>query len=519
MKRIILLFVFLLSGFLFTPPSFANNFLSNPGFENDFQGWTVIGANWQAQNIVVNEGLVSVKNTIAIGTVDYFAAVQQTITVTSTKLYAKLNIKATLPATSLARAGVLLVFKNNANVEVGRAQDIIGGTTGWRTLFIDATVPAGATKVDFQAFVFTPRTDTIANGGQIYFDAAILSQDPLTGYQTGLINGDFENGTSDWNEFSYDIPAVAVTTPVQEGALAAKKVINTAGGEYFGQIFQDIYYDTAGTLYPADTFVNARGFVSPAINPIKRTVTGVKLEYLNASGTVLDSVQKVVEGTSGYRDLYVFGTTPTGTKVVRVSNIIYANAADAPAGGTVYLDNFLFSRTPLTGYPTQEIKLINGNFENGLSDWSDQFFPAAVNATVFHSGNYSAQLTVTNAVLNQNYYSEIAKTIDVTSGKIIQRARVFAKSASKTAVGEFRLEFLNAAGAVIVSATRTRSITGTTNWQELYLTNITVPRKAVKMRVICSLFAPQGSNSVNDTVYFDDALISYALIISVNQSK
>ena len=513
-KKTFLSVVFLLSIFFFTPPSFANNYLTNSNFESDFLNWTVIGPNWQAQNAVVNEGMVSIQNTIAIGTVDYFAAVQQTKAIASTKLYAKINASTTLPPTSKARAGVFLVFRNNANQELGRTQDIIGGANGWRTLFIDANVPLGATKVDFVAFVFAPKNDlTSANGGEVYFDLAILSKDPLTGYQTFLINGAFENGTSDWNEFSYDIPAVAITTAgfVQNGIIAAKKVINTGtGGEYFGQIFQDIYYDAAGTLYPANTFVNARGLVRTAINPVKRSSTGVKMEYINANGVVLGSVQKVLEGTSAYRNLYVSGKTPAGTRFVRVSEIIFASPADAPAGGTVYLDNFLFSRTQLAGYPILQPNLINGNFENGLSDWRDQFFPASVSATVFHTGKYASRMAVTNAVLTQDYYSEIAQTLDVTAGKVIQRARVFAQSALKAAVGELRLEFLTSTGAVIANATRVRNITGTSGWKELYLINVTVPAGAVKMRVICSLFAPKGSNTVNDVVYFDNAYIVFA---------
>ena len=119
-------------------------------------------------------------------------------------------------------------------------------------------------------------------------------------------------------------------------------------------------------------------------------------------------------------------------------------------------------------------------------------------------------MAVTNAVVTQDYYSEIAQTLDVTAGKVIQRARVFAQSALKAAVGELRLEFLTSTGAVIANATRVRNITGTSGWKELYLINVTVPAGAVKMRVICSLFAPKGSNTVNDVVYFDNAYIVFA---------
>ncbi len=69
------------------------------------------------------------------------------------------------------------------------------------------------------------------------------------------------------------------------------------------------------------------------------------------------------------------------------------------------------------------------------------FFPASVNTNNVHGGIYSAKLMVTNAVSTQDFYSEIAQTIDVTLGKVIERANVYAKLIFKTAVGELRMGF------------------------------------------------------------------------------
>ena len=48
---------------VFAPLSYAN-LLSNPGFENGVNGWTIGGAGWQTQSNVVYSGTLAARNNI-----------------------------------------------------------------------------------------------------------------------------------------------------------------------------------------------------------------------------------------------------------------------------------------------------------------------------------------------------------------------------------------------------------------------------------------------------------------------
>src|SRR3989338_1033037 len=270
MKRIAVCLALNIGLFLFVAGEvFANNLLSNPGFEGGIvTGWTQAGPGWAPQSTVVHTGTVAAKNTIeTVSGQDYFASLSQDLTLpVGQTIYATLQTKTDINPGSSATAGLLIEFYNGTTL-ISKKQDEIGGLTDWRQLYVSATVPIGTTQIKFHAFVFATQVESapggIALGGKAYFDEAVLSTDPIAAPapQTTLRSAGFENGLHDWNLLFSPGGSLSADDQVKfDGNLSAKNTIgHSTSQSVFASAYQDLQY-LGGPIY-------ASAYVKTNINP------------------------------------------------------------------------------------------------------------------------------------------------------------------------------------------------------------------------------------------------------------
>lgn len=509
--------------------------LINPGFENGLHDWNLIySPAFSVDNQNHQEGSLSAKATVPTHSGTFFSSASQDLQyLLGGILYGSAYIKTSLNGTTVAN--LLFEYYNQFDPPVdpnescfdsvgtciGRKESTtpLQGVNPWTRVFIsDNAVPAGTVMVRVHVFVYDPN----ANGanGTANFDDVIFSYSPLTppDFRINITNPGFENSLNGWSD-QYGFPAV-ISTINHTGGHSAQKTIHVLNPprDYYSQIYQDIYYDDLGTQFPDNTPVYATAYVKTAMTPTTKSKGGLQFEFIDNQGRVITDAQDVpivvndaVGGNTDWRYLYVTRLTPAGTYAIRVSGFEFARQADASWAGDAYYDDFLFSKnTPLTP-PAPQTSLINANFENGLNDWDELYFPGEVVTSPVHGGIYAAVFTVSDTVLfGNNYFGAASQDISVSANHKVTAsvwANTSIKAFSEAAAG-VSLTFFNANGQQVGAVINGDSIGEVGNYQLLTVSS-NVPSGAVKVRFASSLFAPAGDiEAVGDKAYFDDASLT-----------
>jgi len=527
MKRIILAAVLCLFFVLPGVASAQSNLLQNPNFENGINSWRVGGPSWVPETTVVRQGSISAKNTIGtIPNQDYFASLSQEFPfAANNSVYATLAVKTNINVTAFARAGVLVEFVNSSNQVLATYQDEVGGSTDWRQLYTSARAPAGTSKVRYHAFVFASQAETtppsgIALGGLAYFDEAVLSTTPISPppVQSSLINPSFENGYADWSFVSQ--PALSIDGQNStQGSYSAKQVINVgANQDFFAAAIQDLRYLT-GKVY-------ASANIKTVINPASTGLAELKLEFynqFNPPSTVapLGTANATLRGNNNWTRAVIDNngqgiTPPTGTVMIRVLALTYAQQGNSAAnGGVANFDEVVLSYNPLP--PQYRANVLNRDFENGLNSWSEQFgFPASTSSTAY-AGSLSAKKTV-GVINNRDYYSQIFQDVYYNSNatpwplSTPVSADVYVKTnmnpTTKAQAG-LQFEFIDAQGQVIKNAANQPIIIKdkvggqTPNWRRLYIAGAT-PAGTVRVRLSGYEFSRQQESHLGGDGFYDN---------------
>lgn len=534
MKRIFAIVVILMSVFM-SSSVWANNLLSDAGFENGLNNWNIGGPNWSAQSNVVYSGSISAKNTIGqlVGQ-DYFSAISQEVPLSSgTTIYSTAYVKTNIDVRSSAVAGVLIQFLNGSGNVIGSTyQDEVGGNTNWRNLYVSAVSPSGTAKVRVNLFVYATQAETtppggIALDGENYFDNIVLSTDPISPppVQTTLINAGLENGLHDWN-LIYSPAFVVEQGMASQGNYSVKNtILTTAGQDFFSSASQDLQY-LGGKLY-------GTAQMKTTANPTSSAVAGLLFEYYNnfnpAPGSRIGYNEATLRGNnSNWTRVIINGVTPpTGTVMIRVHIFSYAAQNDSNAVGAIArFDDIVFTYSPIDPVDYR-VDILNEGFENALQDWSDQYgFPAVVSSTA-HSGLFSAKKTID--VLNppRDYYSQLYQDIYFNSAGNLYptNTNVYATAYLKTvmnpitkSVGGLQLEFINPQGEVIVDGDNNPivvndTIGGNTDWRYLYVEGKT-PANTSRVRVSGIEFARKAEASLGGSAYYDDFNFSLVPLVT-----
>lgn len=498
----------------------AANMLVNPGFENGINAWTVNGTGWQAQSTVVYNGSSAAENTIpSLTSAGHYGSLSQTFPATpGITYYGTLYAQTIIAPLSTANAGLQISFLDSNGTVIDYYQDSIGGTTGWRQLYVAKPAPAGTVEVRFQAYVFAMQGDTLAVGGKAYFDDAVLDTSyiaPPT-HPFGLYNPDFDNGLHDWwqNGPNWTIE----TAQPYSAPYSAKNVIGTIPGyDYMADLAQDEPVAVGQTVY-------ATVRVRTAIDPFSSAQAGVILDFLNANHQPIagTEVQNTVGGNTPWSLMYVTAVAPSGAAYARFRAFVFANQNDPLAvGGVAYFDDGVFSTTYIA--PPNNSQLVNPGFENGLNGWN-LTEPYVVNGTPAtwnletaapFAGIRSAKNMINIASLHANatsYYTTSSQTLSATPGTTYYttlHAKTAISPVSQAQAG-LLVEFLGSGGVVLSSAQDT--IGGNTSWKQLYVA-VAAPAGTTQIRYSCMVSAAKTDTAAhNGVAYFDEAILSTTYI-------
>lgn len=496
--------------------------LDNVDFEGGLNNWQdLYGPPSELDSLDPHAGFYSAKKTIVeIPDEDYFSIIYQDIYYDingalfpiDQDVYLTAYLKSNINVASSAKAGIRIEYFNAANEAVEIGKDEISAVNDWRQLYIAATIPAGARKVRVSGFAWAPEGETATIGGTVNFDDFVYSYSFITPppRQTELLNLDFEGGLDNWQDL-YGPPSELDNIDFHGGLYSAKKtIVEITDEDYFSTIYQDIYYDSAGTLFPVDQDVYLTAYVKSSINVAASATVGVRLESFDAAGIATEISHDQISAVNNWRQLYVTGTIPAGTTKVRVSGFGFAPEGDAAAiGGTVNFDDFLYSGVPIP-HPSLPTQLLNVGFENGLNDWKNFYRPVFLSVDPVHLGTYAAKFIIDDVVTG-SYYGEIRQDIAVRAGKIVI-GKVWAKTdinPAATSKAQLELRFLDSGGG-FVSMKKSNFIGGIKDW-ELLSVSATAPFRTASVSFRCTIYSPQDTVGLPEaeggTAYFDDAYL------------
>lgn len=508
--------------------SFAENLLSNSGFENDLQDWFQSGAGWQSQNQVVYTGQKAAQHTMPnLTEAGYYGFLVQAFDANAGQTYyATLYAKSDYSPIAQAAVGLQVAFLDSQNQILTSYQDVIGGQTDWKQLYLVASAPTGTAKVAFYAFAFGTYQDSASSGGQSYFDEGVLSLEYIDPPEEdfGLDNPGFENGLHRWGIDGGNWQAQ--TNHVLSGNYAAQNIIGTtpAGAdEYFETLMQQQPQHTA--VSPGDIFY-ATAYVKTSINVVSNASAGIMLDFVDENYQPIENGPLSMDSVGGDTDwsqVYVSAQAPQGAAKVRVRLFVWSEKDDPTAiGGEVYFDDAVLSEDYIA---PPEISLSNSKFENGFNAWTalePHLNPGSdltwsLEEEVVLSGSYSAKNLINTVEMSDEaleYYATLSQEFSILPGQALY-ATLYAKTEidpMSMAKAGLLVEFLDLAGHPIEGQESQDIIGGITDWRQLYVTAV-APPGAVKVRYSAMVFAQKNDVAANNgLVYFDQGALSVDFI-------
>jgi len=512
------------------PPPPPQTDLVNPSFENGYVDWERIfpvAGQLSIEQVAV-DGLYSAKFTLQSSAVQSsFAAAFQRLQYQSGPVFAEAMVKTAIDPLSQASAELKLEYRDINLNSLGFEKVSLQGNNSWTRLLLDNsglgyTPPPGTYWIDVLVLTFVPQNDTLSNGGTANFDKVIFSYNPLPpNFRTDLINGDFDDGSglSFWSQL-FGFPT-ELDTAANSAPFNAKKTVGQIQGiDYFSLLSQDIYFNSSGNDYPTNTFVNASVMVKTDFNPSTNAnlnLAGIQLEALDAQGAVIGVLDThTAAGVNPYELLYVSGTTPVGTKKVRVGLFDYSLEAHSAFTNMISrFDDVQFSLSQLPVPPPQK-KLLNGGFENGRDHWDQENKPYALSLTTVLTGNLSLEFEIDSETnpSGQNYFGSGSQLIKLSPGRRVT-AKVWAKSAfdpATNSTANLTIEFLDA-NQQTIGPIFSKFVSGQTNWTELKITK-TSPAGTAYLKYTLSVFADKDDvpSPIGDQAWFDDGSVRIGFI-------
>lgn len=329
--------------------SYASNRLHNASFANGPYDWEWVGIPWDGSSSQHRTGTYSVTQQVSYIDNVYWSQLYQEIAIkTGQPVYGRVYAKSTFSPLAGAKAGIMLQFFNDSDVQIGDTIDSlqIGGTVdAWRRLEVNAnSAPAGATKVRFSLYLYAPKDDTASLGaGWVYFDDAFFDRIKRENVlQTSLLNAGFVNGVNDWQIIGN--PSSVSPDIKYAGSYAARNTVTEVSvRDYWGQLYEDIACSPGRQ-------VTGRIYAKTDMSPLSASVGGIQLEFFNAAGSPLQfqlngkAVSKFYKQIGGQTDWRKLAspvlTAPSDTAKLRFSIFVWAPKGNTSSvGGIAYFDS------------------------------------------------------------------------------------------------------------------------------------------------------------------------------------
>ncbi len=306
-----------------------------------------------------------------------------------------------------------------------------------------------------------------------------------------LSNPGFEEGQNNWTDL-FGFPTEFQTVVVHSGAMAAKKLatILDPDEDYWSQVYQiEEEINASDPVY-------ASGYLKSTFHPMLAAKGGLLAEFMNDANQVLSSIQSdQIGGETDWRFVELgMASVPTGTTKVRLSAYIFVDNNSNPGlvMGDLYIDDLVLQKNnvPLQ----QQTQILNGDFANGINDWTDLFADPSFVATAragFPSVPFAAAKKVTN-VSTQEYFSQIHQELDFSypaTGSVTAQIKLDQVANSDAAAG-ILVQYLDANGAVL-SSQSSAVPNDYVGWFPVTLSWASVPG-TVKVRISGFIYAPQG---------------------------
>ncbi len=476
--------------------------ITNPGFESQISGWTTGVGSYPfiASTAQTHSGVYSAYDAVNSVSGDYWGFIYQTPTVpVGGTIYASAWGKTEISPLSSAVGGLIVQFLNSSGVLISKLESKIGGNTDWHQLYVSGTVPVGTVTIKVGGYLWAANGDSAALGGKVYIDDFAVSTTPIPPPQQPqeLINSDFENGVNDW-AWIYR-PFVASTT-AHTGIYSAKHNIgNTTGpNDYLAEIYQEIPFTAGNVAY-------LTGWVKTNINPARTAVGGIKVQFVDAAGTLIGAASQADrDGINDWTLLYVNAVAPTGTAKVRISAFAWADNNQGTVNGDVFIDGLAFSNTPPSSL------LLNSSFESDMAGWTQDAtgYPMTAVTEEHRTGAKSAKTTIQLPGGSSDFWSRIYQEFTIVPGQALY-ATAWAKTAinpSSTGTAGLKIEFFN--GTTPTGSVTSNTVGGQAGWTYLYAF-ATAPAGTTKARISPFVSCPRATANLGGNVYFDDVYGSF----------
>jgi hypothetical protein len=272
----------------------AGNLLSDPGFENNGQGWqrTTNGG----RSITTAQAHTGTRSQQMIASNIYPREVLQEVTAAPGNLY---DVSAWIMTSGIAAGASVLVQWLNASSTPLRTDTVgvVTGTAAWTRIAGQYVAPPGAVRLSIQLFL---PVEGDGAGTAWFDDAAVVGQSPVV----ALTDGGFENNGQGWQKTAGGGRSI-VTTQVHSGMLSQQMI---ASNQWPREVYQDVAIQ-AGAAYDAAGWIMTSGVAAGAV---------VQLLWLNGAGTTLRTdVVGSVTGTQPWTRVSGRFTAPAGAATVR----------------------------------------------------------------------------------------------------------------------------------------------------------------------------------------------------------
>ncbi len=357
---------FVLAGALLAPASFAQNLLTNPGFESGLAGWSTFGnafaepANPPSVDPRTGSQLVKMFGNFSggfdvSGIYQAFpAAPGDEFTIDAWSRHWSGDALAGGGAPADNWVVMKIAFFGGGGTEIGGSEGtILDGTSPTDTWIDNAEVtgiaPAGTVSVQCLILYLQPGN---AGGAALIDDVSFTAtSQPPSGNL--LANADFESGLSGWSVFgnafgeSTNPPAIVP----QSGSQACKMFGNFSGAFDVSGIYQS-FPASPGQTFTIDAW--SRHFAGDALiggGPPNDNWVVMKMAFFDAGGTEIGGAERIILDGNSPTDTWIHnapvnGTAPPGTATVQCL-ILYLQPGNA--GGAALIDDVSFT----TGTPTQ----------------------------------------------------------------------------------------------------------------------------------------------------------------------
>jgi len=345
------------------PPPPVSLGLSNPNFEQGLVDWlpngepfTTTGASgFHYDDPPLNPGKLAATTRVNSVASDFWSAIYQERSVAAgDPVYASARFRITLSPLAQAKAGVLLQFLDANQAIVGEFKREIGGTQGWRIVQTAGTAPPTATLVRYYLYLFAPQDDTLAVGGEAFYDRCLLEQSTRQPPpQIRPYNLGFKNGLYDWlvtvPSGGRQPPQVSATVFRSGGFLharslsgiyAATDTIEPDLSGYWSAVFQEINAPTWPFFY---------GRVFIQTENLDQGEAGLLLQYLDQNNQIIIEEKRGVTGTLPWTLVEITTQPPAGAVKLRYSCYLYGSSL--ATGGTAYFDDAHY----MVGYTADDV--------------------------------------------------------------------------------------------------------------------------------------------------------------------